>query len=193
MSLIGITGGIGAGKSVVSRILRLKGYAVYDCDSEAKRLMDTSRNIIDSICNRLGEDCLLPDGSLNRSEIAKRVFANEDDLRWLNSMVHSEVKKDLLKWAEGISGLKFVESAILHSSGLDELCEKIWIVDAPEDIRLHRALKRGGITKENLLSRMNAQRDELNSINSEKCEKILNFADHSLLQQIDDMMEKYRQ
>lgn len=190
MALIGITGGIGAGKSIVSRILRLKGYAVYDCDSEAKRLMDSSCDMIESIRNRLGEVCIFSDGSLNRAEIAKKVFANEDDLRWLNSRVHSEVKKDLLEWSGRIKGVKFVESAILHSSGLDELCERIWIVDALEDIRLDRALKRGGIAKDNLLSRMNAQREELNTINPEKCEMLLNFADHSLLQQISDLLKK---
>ena len=191
MALIGITGGIGAGKSIVSRILRLKGYAVYDCDSEAKRLMDNSRNMIDLISSRFGEECILSDGSLNRSAIAKRVFTNEDDLRWLNSLVHSEVRKDLLRWSEGIDGVKFVESAILHSSRLDELCEKIWIVDAPEDIRFDRALRRGGITKENLVNRMDAQREELNSIDSGKCEMILNYADHSLLEQIDEALNKY--
>lgn len=189
MALIGITGGIGAGKSIVSRVLRLKGYAVYDSDTEAKRLMDESIEIIESIRGRFGDECVECNGLLNRKEIAKRVFANEEDLRWLNSIVHSVVRADLCRWNECQKGIRFVESAILHSSGLDELCKKIWIVDAPEELRLERAVGRGGIDRENIKHRMNVQREELSSIDREKCETILNFGDHSLLQQIDNLLE----
>ena len=76
--LIGITGGIGAGKSVVSRMLRLKGYPVYDCDSRAKVLMEESAYILTSLKSRLGEECVLESGELNRAQIAERVFSCEE-------------------------------------------------------------------------------------------------------------------
>lgn len=160
--LIGITGGIGAGKSVVSRVLRLKGYAVYDCDEEAKRLMIESNSLRDNLINRFGDECII-DGTLNKSFIATRIFNDSEARGWLNRQVHGAVASDIDEWCKG-KGLAFVESAILHTSGLDKKCDEIWLVVAPEETRIARALKRGGIEEDNLRKRIEAQKDEFDSL-----------------------------
>ncbi len=190
MALIGITGGIGAGKSVVSRILRLKGFEVYDCDSEAKRLMDTNDELISCILERFGEECVLDGRELNRGEIAKRVFSSKEDLKWLNSQVHHLVREDIERWGGVEMKLKFVESAILHSSGLEDLCDQVWLVEAPEDIRLSRAMSRGGITEENLIRRMEAQQLEFSGLDSRKVRVINNYGSNSLLGQLDMLLDE---
>ncbi len=185
--LTGITGGIGAGKSVVSRIFRLMGYPVYDCDSRARILMEESELILDSLQERFGEVCITEGRKLNRSEIARRVFSSDEDRQWLNSLVHAEVRRDLLHWAEreGYDNpVVFVESAIMVSSGLAEMCCKILLVEATEETRIQRALCRGGIDKENLLLRIESQRKEFDSLPEKKLIRINNNGDSSLLIQI---------
>lgn len=188
--LIGITGGIGAGKSVVSRILRLKGYPVYDCDSRARALMEESEYILNSLCGRFGNECLLEGGSLNRGYIASRVFADEEERLWLNALVHREVHADLKSWLEAAeSDTCFVESAILVTSHLDAMCDRIWLVDAPEELRLGRGLERGGIERENLMKRMEAQSREFETLPEDKTDVIMNDGIHSLLARIDVLLK----
>ncbi|MDE6338183.1 MAG: dephospho-CoA kinase [Muribaculaceae bacterium] len=190
--LIGITGGIGAGKSVVSRILRLKGYPVYDCDLRARELMDNSSEIKSALCDRLGAAALKPDGSIDRSFIASKVFASDDDRLWLNRLVHGAVREDLGLWTDRQEGdLCFVESAIMVSSGLDKMCDTIWLVDAPVEIRMRRAVARGGATAENIALRIEAQKGEFELLPEGKTVKILNADNGSLLRQIDLKLESF--
>ncbi len=186
--LIGITGGIGAGKSVVSRILRLKGFPVYDCDSEAKRIMAESEEIRSNLIKRFGQECLRNGKELNRELIASRIFNDSDSREWLNHMVHSAVSRDLKEWHKGNTSIGFVESAIMHTSGLDMLCDKIWLVDAPENLRMDRAMNRGGITESDLISRMESQKNEFESLPFEKTIIIYNDG-RSLLFQIDKALD----
>lgn len=187
--LIGITGGIGTGKSVVSRILRLKSFPVYDCDSRARMLMEDSEEILTSLSCRYGSECILPEGKLNRSLIASKVFAAEEERLWLNSLVHGEVRKDLDIWRNcSYSGLCFVESAIMVSSHLDRMCDEIWLVEAPAELRIERALNRGGISRENLMLRMESQRFEFDMLPEEKVKRISNDGSLSLLSQITELI-----
>lgn len=191
--LIGITGGIGAGKSVLSRILRLKGYSVYDCDSRAKMLMDESLELLDALLNHFGEECVTPARTINRSALSKRVFENDIEREWLNALVHSEVRRDLAEWCgrHGKERILFVESAIIYSSGLADMCDRILLVEASEETRIERAVSRGGISRENLMLRMEAQRREFDSLPEEKLVRIVNDDDTSLLSQIDRVMENW--
>lgn len=189
ITVIGLTGGIGAGKSVVSRILRLKGYAVYDCDSRAKALMECSESIKRKLTSRFGEDCLFANGSVNRKMIAEIVFGKPDELAWLNSVMHKAVRDDVDRWLSEHEGKCFVESAILQTSGLASECGEIWVVEAPEDIRVERALSRGGIDKENILLRIKAQEKEFHTIDHSKKKTIFNYGNHSLLSQINLLLE----
>ncbi|MDE7403004.1 MAG: dephospho-CoA kinase [Muribaculaceae bacterium] len=159
--IIGLTGGIGAGKSVVSRILRGQGFTVYDCDMEARWIMDTADELKAEICTRLGADCLNADGSLCRPKIAEVVFNDADQLNWLNSRVHCMVRDDVhLRASQCSCKTMFVESAILKSSKLTELCNEIWVVTAPDDIRLERACNRDKQSENKIKARMNAQASE---------------------------------
>lgn len=188
MRLIGITGGIGAGKSVVSRILRLKGYEVYDCDMEARAIMDASEELKEALRERFGTRCVRPDGCIDRKEIAGHVFGNDSHRKWLNSIVHALVRDDLAARIAGSdSDVFFVESAILHTSHLDEMCDSVWIVDAPEELRLERACRRDGAGRESVLARMKSQRDELANIRCGNVATILNDGRKPLLSQIEEL------
>ena len=190
--LIGLTGGIGAGKSVVARILRSRGFEVYDCDLHAKQLMEFSEELRTALTERFGRRCYDSGGCLNRAFLAERIFSSSEDRVWVNALVHEAVRKDIeeRRRSGGVpGGVLFVESAILHSSHLDERCRAIWIVSASEEIRFSRALQRGGIGEANLRARMEAQRRELDSMIGEKTVIIDNSGSESLLDQIDAAFE----
>lgn len=160
MKTIGITGGIGSGKSVVSRILRCKGWRVYDCDLEARRLMERDAVIQSALTERWG-DSVCSGGVPDRREIASRVFGDEEELRWLNALVHGAVRQDIIAWIAGQEGdLAFVESAILSSSGLVKLCDAVISVEASEDVRIRRVIARSGMSEAEARRRIDAQRDE---------------------------------
>lgn len=184
--LIGLTGGIGAGKSVVSRILRLKGFPVYDCDSEARRLMEENPEIKLRLCERFGQSVYGPSG-LCRPRLAELVFSDQESLDWLNSLVHAAVRRDICRWMQddADSDVMFVESAIMRVSGLDRMCEEIWIVDAPEELRIARAIKRSGMTERQVRARIDAQRSELEFAPGVKLRIIDNSGKCSVLEQIE--------
>ena len=189
--VIGITGGIGAGKSVVSRILRLKGYPVYDCDSEARSLMESSEEILAALQGRFGEECILECGGLNRGYIASRVFNDAEELTWLNALVHGAVREDVRDWVEAHASagkeILFVESAILYTSGLDKMCDRIWLVTAPEELRLERAMQRGGASEEDLRRRIESQRMEFDALPAVKVSEIENSC-ASLLERVEELL-----
>lgn len=145
--IIGITGGIGSGKSTIARELAKRGYTVYDCDREAKRIIAENLKVQQKIIALLGEEAFV-NGQYNTAYVAKRVFAEPDLLEGLNNIVHPEVALDILAQKPD-----FIESAILYESGMNALCEKIVLVDAPEDIRIARTIARdyhGEATPENI-------------------------------------------
>ncbi len=162
--MIGICGGIGSGKSVVSRILRLRGEAVYDCDLEAKRIMDSSREVLASLNERYGDLVCPPGGPICRTELAKRIFSDDRERLWLNSLVHRLVREDVARWHEAkISEGNprcFVESAILASSGLATMCDEIWLVSASEEIRMARIIVRDSLDADAIRKRILSQKEE---------------------------------
>ncbi len=162
--MIGICGGIGSGKSVVSRVLRLRGEAVYDCDLEAKRIMDGSREVLDALNGRYGEEVCPAGGPICRPELAKRVFGSDEERLWLNSLVHRLVREDVARWHayQMKMGAKrcFVESAILATSGLAKMCEEIWMVTASEDVRIARVMERDSLGEDAIRKRIQSQEEE---------------------------------
>ena len=134
--IIGITGGIGSGKSTIARELAKRGYVVYDCDQEAKRIIAENTDVQQEIIDLLGEESFV-DGIYNTAYVAKRVFEDSHLLAALNAIVHPAVGLDIMKRKPD-----FVESAILFESGLDILCDRIIVIDAPEDIRIARTIAR---------------------------------------------------
>lgn len=159
--IIGITGGIGSGKSTIAKQLREMGYAVYDTDSEAKRLIVEDAGVREEIEQLFGKE-VYKDGVYQTALVAQRVFADRSLLAQLNAIVHPAVKADILRWAENMNHptLCFVECAILYQAGFDTLCEKVVVVTAPEEVRLQRAVARDHSTIEKVRARMRAQEVE---------------------------------
>ena len=138
--IVGITGGIGSGKSTIARELVKRGFAVYDCDREAKRIIAENPKEQKEIIDLLGEEAFIYHQSsiiYNTQYVAKRVFADETLLSKLNAIIHPAVGLDIMKRQPD-----FVESAILFESGLNLLCHRIIVIDAPEDIRIARTIAR---------------------------------------------------
>ena len=162
VKLIAITGGIGCGKSIVSQILKEFGFQVYDCDCNAKYLMDNSPTIKDCLKSTFGNDIII-DGTINRVKLANIVFNNKEKLVKLNNIVHSSVKEDLISWKLENSQKKllFVETAILYQSGLDSIVDEVWEVNAPLEIRIERVMKRNNISRQDVLSRIESQKYEI--------------------------------
>lgn len=157
MRLIAITGGIGSGKSIVSRILRIIGYEVYDCDSEARRLMSASDTIRRDIAARISPHVIHADGMIDRPALADIVFNDRGKLEALNEIVHSHVREDIARHAMEQQTVMFVETAILYESGLDRMVDEVWDVYADTEIRIRRVMARNNITREQVEARIAAQ------------------------------------
>lgn len=141
---IGITGGIGSGKSLVCKIFQQLSIPVYDADSHAKRLMTTDGILISAIKKEFGDLSYHPDGGLDRLYLANHVFSDENKLALLNSLVHPRVKVDYEQWVKKHHSCRYVikEAALLFEAGSDKELDKIIVVHAPEDLRINRVIKR---------------------------------------------------
>ena len=140
--IIGITGGIGSGKSTIARELAKEGYAVYDCDQEAKRIIAEDESVQQAIIELLGHEAFV-NGKYNTAYVSKQVFADKSLLERLNAIVHPAVRKDIKHWENNYPhSVLFIESAILYEAGLDKICDKIIVVDAPEEVRIARTIQR---------------------------------------------------
>ena len=160
MIKIGITGGIGSGKSVISRILRLMNYPVYDSDFWAKELMNNDKTIQNALTERFGPETY-KNNTLNRPFLAQQIFNNESSRLFVNSIVHPIVSQHFLNWANNQkSQLVFIESAILFSSGLNKIIDTTIFVDAPLNVRLQRAKRRDNSTDTAIQARINSQKQE---------------------------------
>jgi len=167
--IIGITGGIGSGKSTLSTKLRAEGYLVYDSDVEARRLQDEHPIIRKQLIELFGAEIYTEQG-LNRPSLAKIVFDKKDLLSKLNFIVHPVVKADFDKWirAHFTEKLLFMESAILFESGFNELVDKVILMTASELVRIRRVVKRDEISEEQVKSRIaNQMPDELKILNAD--------------------------
>jgi dephospho-CoA kinase len=188
--LIAIAGGIGSGKSVVSSILRVMGYEVYDCDSEAKRLMNSSQDIKRDLVENFGEQSVLADGTINSAYVGSVVFGNESALKKLNSIVHPRVKEDVVKRIESTSReVMFVETAILLKSNLLDLIDDAWVVEAPESVRVDRVMKRNSMCEEDVRKRIKAQEgQDYNSLKSYRT--IVNDGETPILVQVEKLVKE---
>lgn len=170
--IIGITGGIGSGKSVIAKQLRKMGYSVYDTDSEAKRIIVEDATVREQMTALFGEE-VYQDGVYQTALVAQQVFADKNLLAKLNAIVHPAVKADIISKFRSSevtsepsapsepmnsnSDLFFIECAILFQAGFDVLCDKVMAVTAPEDIRLERVIARDHSDMNKVRARMRAQ------------------------------------
>ncbi len=141
---VGVTGGIGSGKSVVCRIFRCLGVPVYDADSRAKKLMTTDGILVEQIKKEFGTLSYLPDGNLNRSYLSQEVFGKPDRLQVLNRLVHPRVANDYAAWAREHEGFPYLirEAALLYEAGVAPSLGKTIVVVAPEALRILRVQAR---------------------------------------------------
>ena len=157
--MIVLAGGIGSGKSVVARILRLKGFGVFDCDLEAKRLMEADTALICKIKDICGEESYL-NGRLNRKAVSSKIFNDEVLRKCVNSVVHEAVRNSVDSWCKKDPRNIFVETAIAAESGLASMADGVWLVTASPETRLARVKSRDGRSEEDILKIMSAQLQE---------------------------------
>ena len=159
MIKLGITGGIGSGKSVVSRLFQAMNIPVYLTDDEAKRLTVKDGEIRCKLCDLLGEDIYHADGSLNKPLLANYIFGHPGHIEKVNSVIHPRVKSDFLRWvrAQREQSLVAMECAILYESGFDEVVDRVIAVSAPLDLRVRRAMERDHAQEEQIRRRITHQ------------------------------------
>jgi dephospho-CoA kinase len=141
---VGITGGIGSGKSVICKIFTCLGVPVYDADSRAKSIMTTDGILIAQIKKEFGDLAYLPDGSLDREYLSRVIFENQEKRTLLNQMVHPRVAADTDRWLDQNREASYVvrEAALLIESGAYLKVDKVILVTAPEELRIKRVLAR---------------------------------------------------
>lgn len=155
--IVAVTGGIGAGKSTVCNILRVKGFEVYDCDSRAKAVMDSDAELRRRLRRRFGP-AVISEKGIDRRALAEIVFNDAAALDDLNALVHNAVKADIHRCAVACTGpVFFIETAILYQSGLNEYVDRQWLVEADESTRVRRVMRRNGLTADEVKARIKAQ------------------------------------
>lgn len=155
---IGITGGIGSGKSYVARLVSdTYGWPLYDSDRRARQLMTTSADIRRRLTALLGDDAYLPDGQLNRSRVAAYLFGSDANAQRINAIVHPAVRRDWQLFARQATRPVIIESAILVEAGLADTVDVIVAVVAPEALRISRVVARDNTTAEHVCQRMSRQ------------------------------------
>ena len=158
MIKVGVTGGIGSGKSLICQVFALLGVPVYNADDAAKDLMDSDPEIKKGLTGIFGPT-LYQDGKLDRRMLSGLIFEDPISLAEVNSIVHPKVVHHFIRWCTSFTGAPFVihESAILFESNVFSFFDYIILVTAPEEIRIQRVLNRPGMTREKIIKIMNNQ------------------------------------
>ena len=189
MKLVAISGGIGSGKSVVSHLLTLLGYSVYDCDSRAKLLMNRSEDVKRELREAFGDDVITPQETVNRGVLSKIIFGNAEALKTVNSIVHPRVVAEIISLAGKCNDeYFFFETALPQESGLDKLADAVWLVTAPVEKRIERVIKRSGLTREQVMARIASQ--DYSNIKNNRVEYIINDENKSLTNQLLTLLTK---
>jgi dephospho-CoA kinase len=157
---IGITGGIGSGKTTACKLLEKWGYSVYYSDERGKFLMENDPTVRLKVEQLFGETAYA-NGRLNRSFLADQIFKSPEKRKQLNAIVHPAVKRDYEKWLQERSdSLTFKESALLFETGAYKELDNTILITAPEAVRIARVVQRDGVSEEAVRNRMNAQMSE---------------------------------
>jgi dephospho-CoA kinase len=193
MITVGVTGGIGSGKTTVCKILEVLGIPVYYADIRAKQLYQENDGVMRAVKELFGDD-IYRGGELDRAEVAKRVFSNKELLNKLNSIVHPAVEKDFLKWTKQFGDVPFVvkEAAILFENGGYKKLDMNVLVTAPEEMRINRVVKRDGIPAEQVKERIRNQWPDEKKIPLAdfviKCDE-----EHLVIPQVMEIMERVKE
>ncbi|MGN1418371.1 MAG: dephospho-CoA kinase [Acutalibacteraceae bacterium] len=164
MTVYGLTGKTGAGKSTVAKKLSKKGFFVIDADEIARRVVQKGSPVLINLANEFGSDIIDENGELNRKLLAQRAFSSPQNTELLNKITHTAIdeaiRKILFDASQSGEDKFVIDAAALLESPTKKLCEKIIVVTAPEEIRLERIMKRDGISLSQAMTRMNAQKDD---------------------------------
>lgn len=183
MIKIGITGGIGSGKSVVARLLDLKGVPVYIADGESKQLTNTSPVIREKLISLFGKEIYTTEG-LDKKRLASYIFQNPEVLTQVNNIIHPEVNKHFLEWVQKQkTKVCAIESAILFESGFDRMVDVSLMVYAPLPLRIERVRTRDKLSLQEIESRIHNQLAD--EIKKEKSDYVIYNDDiHAILPQV---------
>lgn len=181
---VGITGGIGSGKSYVCKRLAAMGIDVYDCDSAAKRIIRTSPVIREDLTRLIGPDTYNIDGQLNKAAVASFLLASESNAHAIDAIVHPAVAADFRQ-----SNKEWMECAILYESGFDRLVDKIVLVSAPDEVRIQRVMQRDGISHDKVLEWMGRQWPQ-EEVRKRADYEIINDGTHNLDTQLEELLDK---
>ena len=158
MVRVGITGGMGSGKSVVAELLQVMNIPVYNADDASKKILKNDDRIRRKLQNLLGDDIFFSDGELNRGQMASLIFNNPELLSQTNAIIHPAVFDDFEYWCRlQSSNVVACESAIIFECGLNRRLDHVIMVSAPEEIRIARAAARDHTDKEQIISRVKNQ------------------------------------
>ena len=169
---VGLTGGMGSGKTTVAAVFAALGIPVYSADDAAKRLMNEDESLKAQLIEKFGENTYT-NGLLNRAHLAAEVFTNKDKLTLLNSIVHPATIADGEKWMQQqTTPYAIKEAAIIFESGSQRYLDYIIGVDAPVTLRIYRSMKRDHLSKEEVNARLNRQMDD--AIKMKLCDFVIN-------------------
>ncbi|MGI6727841.1 MAG: dephospho-CoA kinase [Anaerovoracaceae bacterium] len=192
MKLIGLTGGIGTGKSTVSDYLIQKGYRVLDADKVAKEIVSPNSEIFIQLKDTFGKEIVYEDGTLNRKKLADIIFSNPEKKAILDKLMHKKIIEVLLKKAISFSGEKvvFIDAPLLYESNLDLYLDKVWVVDADDEIRIQRVIQRDQLTREEIIKRIQNQMSRKEKLRRADC--IINNSTNKvdLYKQIDKLLNE---
>jgi dephospho-CoA kinase len=185
---VGLTGGIGSGKSTVAQVFSLLGVPVYYADQRAQALIESDSVVREGIINLLGQEAYDLTGAFNRKLVAEMVFANTNLLTGLNEIVHPAVRTDFIEWANRYTGHPYViqEAAILIESGGSAGMDAIILVWAPEELRLQRVVERDGSSESEVRARMQHQMQDVDKVRKSHY-VVINDGKHSIMDQITDI------
>lgn len=181
---VGITGGIGSGKSYVCKRLAAMGIDVYDCDSAAKRIIRTSPVIREALTRLIGPNTYSIDGQLNKAAVASFLLASESNAHAIDAIVHPAVAANFRQ-----SNKEWMECAILYESGFDRLVDKIVLVSAPDEVRIQRVMQRDGISHDKVLEWMGRQWPQ-EEVRKRADYEIINDGTHNLDTQLEELLDK---
>ena len=191
MRKVGLTGGIGSGKSIICRIYTLLGVPVFHSDMEARRIMDRDPSIRLKIIERFGEE-IYTDNKLDRNKLAGLVFSDQKKLHSLNSIVHPVVSRAFELWLQCLEDEAYIikEAAIIFESGTDSNLDCVITVTAPVDIRIKRIIARDGVEESMVLDRIKSQMSEEELI-SRSQHVIVNDGSQMVIPQVLDLHRQF--
>lgn len=195
MKIIGLTGGIGAGKSTVSRHLAEKGFEIIDADKISREIVTPGMPALAELQEAFGAEIVNPDGTLDRKGLAALVFGDDEKRRILEEITTRRICEIVEKRVDELrneaDGIAFIDAALLFESGTDRLTDAVWAVDADQETRIARTAARDNAPREVIIARINSQmsREELLSRSDDIIDN--SGSPEELAARIDELLEKY--